>query len=87
MSLPFKVGESYLFRTVTHYQVGRVYEIDDKFVTLKDASWIADTGRFHNCLKSGTFSEVEPYPDYVIVNTDALVDAAPWPHELPTEQK
>ena len=85
--LPFEVGEAYLFRTVTHIEVGRVIKITGKFVTLEEASWIADTGRYHDCLKKGVFNEVEPYPLTTIVNTDSLINAAPWPHELPTEQK
>ena len=85
--LPFKVGEAYLFRTVTHIEVGRVKRVVGQFVELEDASWIADTGRYHDCLRDGTFSEVEPYPVYTGVNTQALINYAPWPHELPKEQK
>ena len=54
---------------------------------LKNASWVADTGRFYDFLKSGNANEVEPYPDFVIVNLSALVDAAPWAHDLPDTQK
>jgi len=85
--IPFEVGEAYLFRTVTHIEVGRVKEIVGKFAILEDASWIADTGRYHDCLKVGTFSEVEPYPLYTGLNTDTLINFAPWPHDLPREQK
>ena len=85
--LPIKVGEAYLFRTVTHIEVGRVKGITGKFVKLESASWIADTGRYHDCLRDGTFSEVEPYPLYTCLNTDSLINFAPWPHALPTEQK
>jgi len=86
-TLPIKVGEAYLFRTVTHIEVGRVKEIVGKFAILEDASWIADTGRYHDCLKNGTFSEVEPYPLYTGLNTDTLINFAPWPHALPKDQK
>jgi hypothetical protein len=86
-NLPFKVGEAYLFRTVTHIDVGRVKELIGDFAILEDASWIADTGRFHDCLKKGIFSEVEPYPNYAGVNTASLINFAPWEHELPKDQK
>ena len=85
--LPFTVGESYLIRTVTHIDVGEVESIVGDFVVLKTASWIADTGRYHDCLVKGVFSEVEPYPAGVAVNSAAIIDRAPWPHELPTVQK
>jgi hypothetical protein len=85
--LPFKIGEKYLFRTVTHIDVGLVKEITGDFVTLSDASWIADTGRYHDCLSHGIFKEVEPYPHDVFINASSLIDAVPWKHELPKEQK
>lgn len=87
MDLPFEIGEAYLFRTVTHIEVGRVKRITGQFVELEDASWIADTGRYHNCLRDGVFDEVEPYPLYTGVNTQSLINYAPWPHKLPKEQK
>ncbi len=89
-SIPFEVGKAYLFRTVTHVELGKVESICGAFVTLSTASWIADTGRYHDLLKSGVFddnAEIEPYPNGTIVNTSALINAAPWPHSLPTEQK
>ena len=88
--LPFLVGHSYLFRTVTHIELGRVVRIIGQFIELEDASWIADTGRYHDLLRDGIFSkdsEVEPYPLYTGVNTQSLVNYAPWPHALPREQK
>lgn len=84
---PVEIGKAYLFRTVTHIEVGRVTKICGDFVTLEDASWIADTGRYHNCLRDGVFSEVEPYPISSTVNLGSLINFAPWPHGLPKEQK
>lgn len=84
---PFKIGEAYLFRTVTHIEVGRVKRIVGQFVELEEASWIADTGRYHDCLVKGVFDEVEPYPVFTGVNTQSLINYAPWPHSLPREQK
>ena len=84
---PFEIGKAYLFRTVTHIEVGRVKRIVGQFVELEEASWIADTGRYHNCLTEGIFSEVEPYPLFTGVNMQSLINYAPWPHALPKEQK
>ena len=84
---PVEIGQSYLFRTVTHIEVGRVSKICGDFVTLEDSSWIADTGRYHDCLRDGTFSEVEPYPITSTVNLGSLINFAPWPHDLPKAQK
>lgn len=86
-SSPFEIGKAYLFRTVTHIEVGRVKAIKGQFVELDNASWIADTGRYHDCLVKGVFNEVEPYPLYTGVNTHSLINYAPWPHDLPKEQK
>ena len=84
---PVKIGKAYLFRTVTHIEVGRVLNVSGKFVTLEEASWIADTGRYHDCLAKGVFSEVEPYPETTTINTESLINFCPWPHDLPKEQK
>ena len=85
--VPFEIGKSYLIRTVTHIDVGRVVAITGDFVELEDASWIADTGRYHDCLKKGVFNEIEPYPHGTAVNCTAIIDRAPWMHSLPKEQK
>lgn len=81
-----EIGKSYLIRTVTLYQVGRVVAVSGQFVKLEDASWIADTGRFADALKSGEFSEVEPVGESYI-NLGSIIDAFPFEHKLPTKQK
>lgn len=85
----WKVGENYFLRTVTHYLTGRLEKITAQDLVLVDAAWIADTGRFHEFLRTGIASEVEPYPDgvLVIVGRGSLVDGALWHHALPREVK
>ena len=85
--IPVLVNSAYLFRTVTHIEVGRVVAVNGDFITLEDASWIADTGRYHDCLVKGVFNEVEPYPETTTINAASLINFAPWPHDLPKEQK
>jgi hypothetical protein len=85
-ALPFEIGEKYYFRTVTHHQTGRVKAIIGKFVVLEDAAWIADSGRWKDAIESGRLSEVEPVEVEVYVNTDSLIDAYEWEHELPRKQ-
>ena len=84
---PFKVGESYLFRTVTHYWLGRVVEIAGPFLKLEPAAWVADTGRFHKATTVESLSEVEVVTVPAYVNTEAVVDAIEWHSELATESK
>jgi len=83
----YKVGEQYLIRTVTLYYTGRIKQITSQELVLEDASWIPDTGRFHDCLKEGKFNEVEPFIDDVIVPRAAIVDVTKWGHKLPKAQK
>ncbi len=83
----FKVGEKYLIRTVTFFYTGLLTNITDTDLLLSDAAWIADTGRFHDCLKSGEMNEVEPFTSDVIVPRSAIIDATIWNHHLPREQK
>ena len=85
----WKVGQNYFIRTVTHHLVGTLIEVTAKELWLKDASWIADDGRFMQALRDGEVKEVEPFPDgeEVPVGRGALIDAAIWRHPLPREQK
>lgn len=85
----FQVGKNYFIRTVTHYLTGRLIKVSSKELTLQDAAWIADSGRFMDFLKTGKVNEVEPYPDNteVIVGRGALIDCCVWAHDLPRTQK
>jgi hypothetical protein len=84
---PWQIGENYLIRTVTMHLTGKLIALTDKELVLFNASWIADSGRFHDALETGTLSEVEPFIDNVIVSRAALVDATKWRHDLPRAQK
>lgn len=84
----WKVGENYLIRTVTMIDIGRLVAISEHELVIEDASWIADTGRFSDSLKSLNFSEVEPFPDgIVIIGRGSIVDAVPVKGLLPRSKK
>jgi hypothetical protein len=85
-SLDDMIGKCWFIRTVTYHLVGKVTGRFGPFLTLKDASWVADSGRFMDAIKKGSLNEVEPVGD-AIVNTSAITDAFPWKHALPKEQK
>lgn len=82
-----QVGKSVFVRTVTQYYTGKLLSVTDTDIVLGEAAWIANTGRFSNCLKTGTLDEVEPYPDEVIINRDGIIDICVWNHPLPREVK
>jgi hypothetical protein len=85
---PFKIGEKYLIRTVTHYYTGRCIAIYPQEITLDEAAWIPDTGRLYDVLKDGNkINEVEPIIGPVILGRGAIVDALLWKHALPQSQK
>lgn len=81
------VGEKYFIRTVTYFHVGRLVAITDLDIVLADALWVADTGRFHDAMKSGKLDEIEPFANDVIISRGAIVDITAWGHSLPKEQK
>ncbi len=83
----FEVGKAYLIRTVTMHYTGRVVRVTDSDVELSDAAWIADTGRYADCLAKGELGEVEPYVSNVFVARGCIVDFTEWKHALPREQK
>lgn len=89
-SSPFELGRSYLIRTVTMTLLGRLKWQGDRELVLESASWIADTGRFHEFVKgklSAANVEVEPFTNDVIVGRGAIVDATLWVGDLPKEAK
>ena len=80
------VGKKWFFRTVTYHLVGKVEKRMGNFLVLKDASWVADSGRFMNAIKEGKLNEVEPVGQ-ALVNLSSVTDAFPWRHKLPDKQK
>lgn len=80
------VGKKLFIRTVTFHLVGEVEEVMGQFVKLKDASWVADSGRFGNAIAQGTLNEVE-YVGEAYVNLDTATDMFPWNHDLPIATK
>ena len=83
----YVVGNKYLIRTVTFFYTGLLKSVTDTDLVLSDAAWIADTGRFHDCLVSGEFNEIEPFISDVIIPRTGVIDATIWSHELPRNQK
>ncbi len=88
----WRVGAVYLIRTVSYHYTGEFVGFNgpnNSEVVLKDAAWIADTGRFMQAVQDGTLSEVEPYPvnALVAVNRAAIADycEVKWP--TPRSQK
>jgi hypothetical protein len=84
-SLDDFVGQKLFIRTVTYHLVGEVVKRAGNLLELKDASWIADSGRFMNAIKEGVLDEVEPVGK-CWVNTNSIIDIFPWVHPLPKEQ-
>jgi hypothetical protein len=84
---PMKVGDQIFMRTVTLYYTGRIKAVCGNFLTLSEAAWIPDTGRFHDALKGGKFNEVEPFIDDVHIPLTSIIDVTRWGHKLPQEQK
>lgn len=80
----FTIGEKLFIRAVTYHYVGEVVNETPLFILLKDCSWVAESGRFGECLEKGTISESEPMiQDFVRVAKAAIVDTARWKHSLP----
>ena len=86
----FEPGSKVFIRTVTYHLIGVVTGTTKigktTLVELEHASWVADSGRFHTAIATGALNEVE-YVGPAFVNVASIVDAFPWPHELPTSSK
>lgn len=86
---PYTIGEAYFIRTVTHHFTGRLKSVYTTELVLTECAWIADDGRFSDALKTGSVSEVEPYPDgsEVVIGRGSIIDATIWKNKLPISQK
>lgn len=82
------LGKNVFIRTVTHHYTGKCEAIGTKAMLLSSVAWIADDGRFNEAIKNSEFSEVEPYPDGLIVSIGlgAIIDACSI-FKLPREVK
>ena len=82
----FKKGDKLFIRTVTYFQAGEFVEMRDGFIHLKNASWIADTGRFTQAIAEAKFNEVELFAKPVLVNVASIIDITFIPN-LPKVQE
>lgn len=74
-------------RTLTYHYVGKVSDDTKKEIVLDQVSWIADSGRFGECIGNGTISESEFIGDNIRIMKGNIVDVIPWKHDLPTKSK
>lgn len=86
-SSPFIVGKAYFIRTVTMAWTGKVVSIDQQFLVLEKAAWIADTGRYNEFVAKGSAQEVEPVSVNVIIGVGSIVDAVEFVPVLPRDVK
>lgn len=84
---PYQVGKTYLVRAVTFYYIGILKSVYAHELSFSSASWVADTGRYHDALKTGKLNEVEPILGDLIVGRGSIVDMVEWNHKPPMEQK
>lgn len=74
----WEIGKRYFIRTVTMHLHGLLIDIDEYEITLTNAAWIADSGRFFDFITGKKQpNEVEPFNPVAIVKVGrgALVDA------------
>ncbi len=84
---PWRVGKKYFIRTVTMHLTGELTEVTRQELVLKDAAWIADSGRFSEAVRDPSkCAEVEPFNRPAIVGRGSIVDATEIPHII-TEVK
>ena len=74
-------GGVMLIETVTKYFVGEVVAVHAQEIVLRDACWVACTGRYSAFLANGPDSnaELEPCPDGIcIIGRGSIVAAQPY---------
>lgn len=75
-STMLELGKIYLVQTATGFWMTGIVKLDaSDFYILEKAAWIADTGRFHQAVKSSEFHEVEPLARDLVLMKQAIVMA------------
>ena len=73
---PWEIGKKYFIRTVTMNLTGELISVSPQELVLKDAAWIADSGRFNEALKDiSKCDEVEPFINPAIIGRGSIIDA------------
>ncbi len=75
----FEIGQCYFIKTVSDYYVGRLERLTHDWMVLSDASWIPDTGRFNEFLRTGRPQECEPMAHGAVISIGAITAISPWP--------
>lgn len=76
----FEIGKAYHIETISKYYYGVVKNIQEGFVILENASWIAHTGRYSEAMqKSNAYTnssaEIEVIGDICIINISHITFA------------
>jgi len=76
-----EIGKCYFVQTCTKDWVGRLVSIDGPYtLTLVEASWVADSGRFHQFVRDGKTENMEVEPVGAVCCQ--WVNWIPWDHPL-----
>ena len=82
----WKVGKTYLIRTVTMIYIGDLKEIiNDQELVLKDCAWIPETSRWNEFLNGKKPNEMEPYPNDVLIGRGAILDVTEYKEKIKRE--
>ena len=85
----YEPGKCYFFQTVTAYYTGRLIRETESDYFINEASWIPDTGRHSDFMRTGVPNECEPFPAAMEVRVPkgGMIESCSWPHPLPREVK
>lgn len=81
IEMNFEIGQTVYVQTITKDWVGEVVAIPGPYtVCLKNASWVADSGRLSVFMVEGRTPQMEVEPVGFV--TVQWVNWMPWPHQL-----
>lgn len=82
--LYLQLGKAYLILGVTWYYVGIVVHHDARDIVLSPGVIIADSGRFHTALTTGTLVYGDPV-DEIAVPRSITAGIIPWNYPIPRQ--
>lgn len=81
----WKVGKTYLVRTVTMIYIGDLKSIESSELVLEDCAWIPETSRWNEFLNGKKPNEMEPYPNDVLIGRGAILDVTEYKERIKRE--
>lgn len=73
------IGRNIFVRTTMHVNTGLLTNVTDKTITLENAVWIANTGKWSGFCNEAKATEIEPFSKPIIMGRETVMEYGEFP--------